>query len=254
MNRAQYLKRIRYEESSLIPSLENLYKLQRLHLISVPFENLDIHLGRKILLENTFNKVVNQHRGGFCYELNGLFYELLKGIGFQVDIISGRVYSKKKNKYPPEFDHMALVVHVGKEKYLVDVGNGEFAVHPLRIELNVLQSDPKGKFIIEESLSHPPYLQVSKIIDTIKTPEYIFTLKPREVSEFLPMLHYQQTNPESPFLQKRICTRSTENGRITILDNTIKFKDGDIVREECLESEEEFLNGLRDYFNIVFYH
>jgi N-hydroxyarylamine O-acetyltransferase len=251
MNQAQYLKRIKYEGSSLKPSLENLYLLQRLHLISVPFENLDIHFGKKILLENTFNKVINQQRGGFCYELNGLFCELLKDIGFNVDIISARVYNKKKNEYPPEFDHMALVVHFGEEKYLADVGNGEFATYPLRVDLNVSQSDPKGQFIIEKYPSDPTYFQVSKITDNTKKPEYIFTLKPREVSEFLPMLHYQQTNPESHFQQKKICTRSTENGRITISDNTIKFMDGDIVKEEYLESEEAFLKSLRDYFNIA---
>jgi N-hydroxyarylamine O-acetyltransferase len=65
------------------------------------------------------------------------------------------------------------------------------------------------------------------------------------------MLHYQQTNPESPFLQKKICTRSTENGRITILDNTIKFKNGDFVSEEQLASEEAFLKKLQEHFKIT---
>jgi len=217
----------------------------------VPFENLDIHLGRKIELENSFNKVVTQRRGGFCYELNGLFYQLLYDIGFNAKIISGRVYNKVTKTYPPEFDHMAVIVNIDNANYLVDVGNGEFALQPLQIKLNAVQNDPRGDFIIEKSDGE--YLLVSKIVDEQKIPSYLFTLLPRNVNEFLPMLHFQQTSPESYFIKKRLCTLPTENGRITISDNTIKFKSGEVVREEFLESEEAFHKALLDHFAIRLY-
>jgi N-hydroxyarylamine O-acetyltransferase len=247
-DRSAYLKRIGFEKTDLVPSFENLCTLQRLHLLSVPFENLDIHLGRKIELENSFNKVVQQRRGGFCYELNGLFYQLLKDIGFNVQIISGRVYNKAKKNYPPEFDHMALIVSLYKREYLVDVGNGEFALQPLKIELDIEQVDPRGKFIIEKS--QDDYLLVNKIVDDDKMPQYLFALTSRTVSEFLPMLHYQQTNPDSHFVQNRLCTLPTESGRVTISGNAIKFKTGETVEEKSLESDEEFQKALLDHFGI----
>ena len=93
MNKNEYLRRIGIEEKEIEPTLENLKLLQRRHLLNVPFENLDIHWKRPILLDsdNFYEKVVNKKRGGFCYELNGLFNELLKEIGFQTKIISARV-------------------------------------------------------------------------------------------------------------------------------------------------------------------
>ena len=85
MNHLDYLKRINYS-GSLEPSLKVLKQLQQAHLMSVPFENLDIHYGRTIELDldKIFNKVVVDHRGGFCYELNGLFGELLSMLGFKI--------------------------------------------------------------------------------------------------------------------------------------------------------------------------
>lgn len=243
-----YLKRIGLEKKDLPPTFENLCLLQRLHLLSVPFENLDIHFGKKIELENSFNKVVFLRRGGFCYELNGLFCQLLQGLGYSTQIISGRIYNKAKKNYPPEFDHMALIVEMSNRKYLVDVGNGEFAFHPLKVELNILQMDPRGEFIIENA--DGDNLLVSKMTDNDKTPQYLFTLKSRTVAEFLPMLHYQQTSPDSHFVQKRLCTLPTENGRVTISGNSIKFKNGETVKEELLESEAAFQKALLDHFCI----
>jgi N-hydroxyarylamine O-acetyltransferase len=74
MNIEAYLKRIHYD-GSRIPTLANLLELHRTHLLNVPFENLDIHLGRPIVLdeEKIIHKIVERRRGGFCYELNGAF-------------------------------------------------------------------------------------------------------------------------------------------------------------------------------------
>src|SRR5437764_12252268 len=88
----RYLERINYH-GSLEPTLQTLQALHEAHLLAVPFENLDIHLGRKILLdeESLWKKIVEQGRGGFCYELNGLFAWLLRALGFQVDLLSAGV-------------------------------------------------------------------------------------------------------------------------------------------------------------------
>src|SRR5256885_12239222 len=93
MNIEAYLQRIGYQ-GSLVPNEQTLRALQLAHLYAVPFENLDIGLQRPIVLDLDliFDKVVNQRRGGFCYELNGLFGELLKSLGFGVQMLSAGVY------------------------------------------------------------------------------------------------------------------------------------------------------------------
>lgn len=98
----------------------------------MPFENLDIHYHRpiKVTLHDLYWKIEIRERGGFCYELNGLLGALLQELGFQVKMISARVH-KKDGNYSPEFDHMALLVKVEHDTYLVDIGFGSSSLEPL---------------------------------------------------------------------------------------------------------------------------
>src|SRR5262245_27861823 len=117
-----YLGRIGYT-GSRAPTLEVLRALHRAHLYAVPFENLDIHAGRRIVLDQDalFQKVVTHRRGGFCYELNGLFAALLRKLGFDVTLLSGRVHND--GGFGPEYDHMTLLVKLDG-RWLADVGFG----------------------------------------------------------------------------------------------------------------------------------
>ena len=146
MDVSAYLNRINYT-TQVETDKDTLFRLQKAHLLSVPFENLDIHYKIPIILEKDsfFNKIVTQKRGGFCYELNGLFYELLKAIGFQVHRVSARVHGKD-GEYSQEYDHMALLVILDKEKYLVDVGFGKFTLEPLSITTNQPPMRPLWNF------------------------------------------------------------------------------------------------------------
>src|SRR5258708_24874467 len=129
-----YLRRIRYAGETE-PSQNTLRSLHRSHMFAVPFENLDISLGRKIICEeNRFlHKIVDERRGGFCYEMNGAFAALLRELGFQVTLLSARV-SEGDGRNGPEFDHMALRVELDEEDWLADVGFGDSFVEPLRLE------------------------------------------------------------------------------------------------------------------------
>jgi N-hydroxyarylamine O-acetyltransferase len=117
------------------------------HLLNVAFENLDIHYNRKIKLSipDIYQKIVNEKRGGFCYELNGLFHSLLKQIGFDAKLIAGKVHIKD-NEYSPEYDHLAIIVNMENKEFLVDVGFGKFSLEPLKLEMNQSLSDSFGKF------------------------------------------------------------------------------------------------------------
>src|ERR1043166_10075365 len=107
-----YLKRINYEVP-LEPTPETLRALQMAHLMAVPFENLSIHAGEPIVLNEDalFGKIVENRRGGFCYEANGLFAGLLRELGFDVAMLSAEV-GRGNSDFSPPFDHMALLVRL----------------------------------------------------------------------------------------------------------------------------------------------
>lgn len=247
MDVEMYLRRINYS-GKLTPTLETLSHLQESHLLHVPFENLDIHTDTKIELDNSYNKIVLQNRGGFCYELNSLFYQLLKALGYTVKMISARVFDKEKG-LGPEFDHMAIIATIDKVNYLVDVGFGEFAFHPLAVKLNREQTDPRGIFRIQSFDNN--YLMVSKKNTNHEfTPEYVFTKKGRHLHEFYEMCHYHQSDAASHFTQKRICSLPTKEGRITLSGNVLKITSGGKTTEKELANETDIEQVLKSYFKI----
>ena len=215
----QYLQRINYK-GSIQPTAKVLSQLQFMHLMNVPFENLDIQNHVKIDLQNLFDKIVMRKRGGFCYELNGLFYQLLKEIGFKVKMISARVFNGKD--YSPEFDHMALIVTINNDEYLTDVGFGAFAMYPLKIELNEEINDPAGIFKFE-TLNKEDKVVKKKNADGMFIPEYKFSETERSIEEFYSRCNYHQSDKESHFMKKIICSRPTTNGRITLTGNSLKI-------------------------------
>lgn len=156
-----YLKRLHYQKEIKV-SKEVLWDLQKAHLLTVPVENLDIHYQQEINLdlETVFDKIVLNKRGGFCYELNGLFYELLKTIGFEAKMVSGRV-ATAEGTYGPEYDHLAIVVRIEGVDYLVDVGFGRFSLAPLEIQMQVLIVDALGVFQFD--IYKEEYLQINSL-------------------------------------------------------------------------------------------
>ena len=138
MNTKAYLERINYH-GALTPTAETLRELQVAHLLAVPFENLSIHSGEPIVLEDQalFEKIVERRRGGFCYELNGLFAALLRSLGFKVEMLSAGV-ANSEGEFGPDFDHMALLVTLEK-RWLADVGFGDSFREPLLLDEREIQ-------------------------------------------------------------------------------------------------------------------
>jgi N-hydroxyarylamine O-acetyltransferase len=163
-------------------------------------------------------------------------------------MISARVFDQKQQIFTPEFDHLAIIAKIDSIDYLVDVGFGEFAFSPLKIELNTIHNDERGSFRIEgyDDL----YFKVARLAGESWVPEYTFTLKERDLDEFKDMCHYNQTSPLSHFTQNKFCSLATEKGRITVTANKIKITEGASVTEWPLNSEEEFLVALENYFHI----
>ena len=124
----------------------NLHVLHRAHQLTVPFENLSIHLGEPIVLaeHDLIHKIVHRRRGGFCYELNGAMAILLETMGAQVRRVAARVYGEGRAR--PPFDHMALVVHAtdASGPWLIDVGFGSHSVYPLLYHSRPSRTTPPG--------------------------------------------------------------------------------------------------------------
>jgi N-hydroxyarylamine O-acetyltransferase len=242
-----YLRRINYA-GSIEPSLKTLRELQLAHLLSVPFENLSIHIGEPIVLDDEalFNKIVHRRRGGFCYELNGLFSRLLRILGFEVTQLSASV-ANAQGEWGPEFDHMTLRVMLD-EPWLVDVGFGDSFIAPLQLDKSTEQMQRTRNYRVEEAGDN--FMLWQKEQNDEWKPQYRFKLEPHVYSDYAPMCKYHQTSPESHFTQRRICSRLTPDGRVTLSERRLIITRG-IEREERELTDTEVIDGLRDYFGIV---
>jgi len=247
VNVPAYLDRISYV-GPIEPTAAVLRSLHRAHMLAVPFENLDIGLGRKIICDEAsiIHKIVERRRGGFCYELNGAFAALLRELGFKVTLLSARV-ARQDGSNGPEFDHLTLKVDL-EEPWLADVGFGDSFLEPLRLKLDIEQPQGRRNFrLVEEQGSL--HMEMAEPAEWKR--QYSFTLVPRQFGEFAGMCHYHQTSPESSFTQKRICSRATPEGRITLTDGKLIITRDGKREESPIRSEEQWRVALKKYFEIV---
>ncbi len=195
--------------------------------------------------EALFEKIVEQRRGGFCYELNGLFGALLRALGFDVQRLSARVV-RPDSTYGVEFDHMTLLVELG-ERWLVDVGFGDSFETPLRLDERSLQAQRAGVYRIDDNGDH---LTCLRLENGRWKPQYGFSLYPYNLVDFAAGCHYHQTSPASTFTQKRMCTRATADGRITLSDMKLIVTANGTREEHVLRSEREYHLALWEHFGI----
>lgn len=242
----QYLDRIGYSETPAVDA-ETLFALQKAHLLTVPFENLDIHRGITIKMDRKifFHKLIQDRRGGFCYELNIGFVDLLRMIGFHAIKISARV-ANKVGGFGPEFDHLAVLVYLKGKDYLIDVGFGDFSRVPLSLEVGEVQHDGFHNYRVDQYSEE--FLVVVREEAGQWVPQYLFKPMPRPIEDFKDMCKYNQTSPESHFTQKRLVSLATETGRITLNDRQLKITTGDKVEVEQFETEARFEELLGKYF------
>jgi N-hydroxyarylamine O-acetyltransferase len=244
-----YLHRINYR-GSLEPAAETLRALQLAHLQAVPFENLSIHAGQPIVLTDDalFEKIVQHRRGGFCYELNGLFAALLRALGFKVDMLSAQV-ANAQGDFGPDFAHMTLMVTLD-QRWLVDVGFGDSFREPLLLDIEEEQPQGERSYKIVTADSHRILKQ--KETGSAWQDQYRFTLQPYNYADYAEMCRYHQTSPQSHFTQGRLCSLATNDGRITLSKmQLITSRFGQERQERTLTTAEEYDLALREQFGIV---
>ncbi|MCH9648702.1 MAG: arylamine N-acetyltransferase [Deltaproteobacteria bacterium] len=242
-----YLGRIGIQgnpQPNLEPSFETLRKLHLAHLYSVPFENLDIPLGQPLglSLPVLFDKIVGRRRGGFCYELNGLFAWLLQELGFPVVRLAGRVFGEEG--LGPPFDHMLLVVGE-REKWIADVGFGDSFLEPLVWRRGEQVSQGHSFRLLEEQGIWTLQRLVS---GAAWESQYLFSEEAHPLEAFEEMCHYQQTSPGSVFTRKATCSRATVGGRVTLANGRLILTEGSDRRTKRVESAEEYRALLRKHF------
>jgi N-hydroxyarylamine O-acetyltransferase len=244
-----YLKRINYA-GPLAPTADTLRQLHVRHLLSVPFENLSIHWGEPIVLtdEALFEKVVRRGRGGFCYELNGLFAALLRTLGFDVVMLAGGVLDHR-GEFRPDFDHMPLMVRLA-QRWLVDVGFGDCFREPLLLDERGDQVQGRRAYRLEE-VGDGHLVLLRRAEDGEWKAQYRFGLEPHVYADYVSMCRYHQTSPESWFSQGRICSLATEDGRVTLSEMRLIITRGGHREERELKSEAEYMNVLREQFGVV---
>ncbi|MEK9523594.1 arylamine N-acetyltransferase [Streptomyces venezuelae] len=240
-----YLRRIGAERPERADA-DALRDLQLRHLRTVPFENLSIHLGEDIVLEEKalLDKVIGAHRGGFCYEVNTAFAVLLRGLGYRVSLLQARVIGPEGRPGIP-YDHMALLVETADgERLLADVGFGDHSHFPVRYDDREDQADPGGVFRLVDT----PEGDVDVLRDG--KPQYRMEVRPRRLADFTAGAWYHRTSPDSHFPRSLVCSLLTEEGRITLSDRKLITRTGSGRDERVLDGDDEVRGAYRDLFGI----
>lgn len=252
MEISRYLARIRYSQS-IKPDAQTLQGLQHAHMLHVPFENLDIGRKRPILLteDALWEKIIVEKRGGFCYELNGLFARLLTEIGFDVTYLNARVFNRE-GQLGIDFDHLALLVKIPgqPERWLADVGFGDSFTEPLRFDEPGEQIQGLRAYRLEQTADG--YVTWQRNYDGSRKRQYFFDLFPRNFpADYESACVYHQTSPRSSFTRGSIISRATPDGRVSLDDGQLIVTRNGQREQRQLKSKNEYRALLKKYFDVT---
>jgi N-hydroxyarylamine O-acetyltransferase len=239
-----YLKCIGYIGSPS-PTIETLRALQRAHLLAVPFEALDCFLGVPIRLdrEALFDKVVTRRRGGFCYELNGLFAELLVALGFTVSRLAARPFTAEG--LAPPFAHLALLVELDR-RWLADVGFGFFALEPLDIDERNAQIRDERRFRLTEEDD----ALVAEELGMRSRWGYRFTLEPHGLEDYRDQCRAYSTDPASGFVRRATVSQAYPDGWVTVTRDQVIGSRGGRCLDRPIKDDADWRRTLHELFGV----
>lgn len=236
----RYLQRIGYV-GELAPSVQVLHALTAAHTQVIPFENLDVLLGQPIRLEldAVFDKLVLRQRGGYCFEQNSLFLQVLRQIGFNVQPLAARVRLRAKDRDEiPVRTHLFIAVELGGEQWLTDVGIGGLSLtSALRWQAGIEQVTPHeprrlqceaGRWFHQAKLDEQ-WMDVCE-----------FTGEPMHPMDCKVASWYTSTHPDSSFMQQRVVARALPGGgRLALLGNDLRERspEGNLCVQTLHEAE-----------------
>ena len=251
MKTSAYLDRINFNKETKTDA-KTLYGLHLAHMLAVPFENLDIGLGRKIRIDeqDIWDKLIVNKRGGFCYELNGLFAWLLKQIGFNVTYLNARVFNRT-GELGSDFDHLTLLVQIPgqSDRWLADVGFGDSFLEPLRFDEQDEQIQGFRGYRIEETAEG--YVVWQKSYTGEWEQQYYFDLQSRRFpEEYKAGCHYHQTSPKSSFTRGSIISKATPDGRISLEEEKLIITINGVRTEKSVSNQAEYQLLLKEHFDV----
>jgi N-hydroxyarylamine O-acetyltransferase len=244
-----YLARIGYS-GRLDPTVETLRGLHFAHATQIPFENLDILLGRGIALDlkSLQAKLVEGHRGGYCFEHNTLFAAVLESVGFAVTRLAARVRFGSQTIRPRS--HMLLSVAVDGEQWLADVGfGGDGLLYPVRLnhEGEVRQGEWSYRVCVEGEVHVLQSLHAEGWFDL-----YAFTQEPQYAVDYVVSNHFTSTYPNSPFVRSLVAQRNSPEARWILRDRELTEERPDQKTMATIADDEALLATLADVFTLHF--
>ena len=250
-DKTAYLNRIGYAGVAE-PTLACLKALMTAHLRTVPFENLDVFHGHKepsLEVAALFEKIVTNRRGGYCFELNGLFQKLLESIGFSCSCHIGRIGHGQWFRYP--ISHRVTVVELAGERWFCDVGfGGPVPPEPAKILMDEPFDSSNGhRYIFTKNGME---ITLSMEENGAFLPVLSFVETPADPVDFLALNAFCAHSPIEPFIHKQMVWRNTENGRCALDGNTLRLHENGIVREVPVETEAQLAKVLLERFDIVY--
>ena len=251
----RYLARIGYD-GPRDPTVEALGELQLAHLMAVPFENLHVfhRVGVRVDVGWSYAKLVEQRRGGWCFELNGCFAALLRGLGFDVDLLSCRTFDSATGGLSDEFDHLALLVRLDGAVHLVDVGWGDGPLRPLPAETGEYASCPRPARIEADGSTVRLIELVRREDDTAGWElQYEASRRPRQLAEFEARSRYLQTAPGLSWTEKPLVTMATSDigGRVTLHRDRLRVRGEDLSIEDRPVTAEQWPGELATWFDLT---
>jgi len=212
--------------------------MMRCQLFSVPFENLDVQAGKVISLdpEEIFDKIIARKRGGYCFEVNGLFAMALEALGISYQFVAARpmMYPVRKPR-----THMALVVKTDDQEWLCDLGFGSYGIRaPMRLDL--LDAEIKQDFdtFMLSKANQREYL-LQALVGGKWADQYAFDLSPQEWVDFAPANYFSSTHPDAIFVQKLVVVLHNLRGRISLSGDTLKTVIEGRVEKQTIRPEEK---------------
>ena len=238
----RYFARIGFDGSGAATN-ETLCALHRAHLLAIPYENLDIHLGRPLTLDRgaMFAKLVDGCRGGWCYEMNGLFAWVLASLGFAVRHVAGAVGRATRGEIALD-NHLVLIVTTDRP-WIVDVGFGDGFLEPLPLEPGTYRQ----AFLEYRVRCEGAWWRVDNHAYG-GADGFEFTLDPRTLDTFAGQCRYLQTSPESAFVQTTVCERFVPGGLVMLRGAVLRDVTASGVVTSTVRDADEYLDVLRGRF------
>jgi N-hydroxyarylamine O-acetyltransferase len=243
-----YFDRIGFSGTAM-QDIATVTALMRCQLFSVPFENLDVQAGKIVSLipEEIVEKILQHRRGGYCYEVNGLFAMALEALGIEYQFVSARpmFYPVRRPK-----THMALVVNLQGELWLCDLGFGSYGIRaPMQLSaLNVEITQDNDRFKLNKINDHEYLLQAW--VDGAWANQYSFDLSRQEWIDFVPANYLNSTHPDAVFVQKLLIVLHNPAGRKILFGDQLKtIANGEVTIQTI--APEEGVTVLANSFGLT---